>query len=104
MKYSSSIIIELYHIFRKELENQPLMTKEMREMEKQAKILSALNQYPVTQLRIYFPDNYVIQASFKPHDTIKCVMEFLRQFLIQQDMEFCLSTYHIFYIYFNTVL
>lgn len=78
----------------KELNETPLMTQQMREMEESAKVLSALNQYPVTQLRIYFPDNYVIQASFKPIDTISSVQDFVRPLLANPASEFSLWLRH----------
>lgn len=83
----------ILYYFRKELNETPLMTQQMREMEESAKVLSALNQYPVTQLRIYFPDNYVIQASFKPIDTISSVQDFVRPLLANPASEFSLCMY-----------
>ncbi|XP_071532369.1 tether containing UBX domain for GLUT4 [Panulirus ornatus] len=77
-----------------EMEEAPLMTQQMRELEESSKVLSALNQYPVTHLRIYFPDNHVIQASFKPTDTIAAVINFIRPFLADPALEFSLYTRH----------
>lgn len=70
------------------MEEAPLMTQQMREMEESSKVLSALNQYPVTHLRIYFPDDHVIQASFKPTDTVATVMDFIKPFLVDRTLEF----------------
>lgn len=78
----------------KELENAPLMTKQLRECEDNSKVLSALNRYPVTQLRIQFPDQHVIQASFKPLDTIQNVKEFLVPFLEDKACTFTLNLRH----------
>ncbi|XP_064083678.1 tether containing UBX domain for GLUT4-like [Macrobrachium nipponense] len=76
------------------LEDVPLMTKQMREMHETSKVLCALNQFPVTRLRIYFPDNNVIQAAFKPTETVAQVMDFIRQFLSDPNAEFCLCMRH----------
>ncbi|XP_045608783.1 tether containing UBX domain for GLUT4 isoform X2 [Procambarus clarkii] len=76
------------------LAEAPIMTQQMREMEKNAKILSALNKYPVTQLRIHFPDDHVIQASFKSAETVANVMDFLRPFLVDPTAKFNLHTRH----------
>lgn len=78
----------------KELENAPLMTKQLRECEENSKVLTALNRYPVTQLRIQFPDQHVIQANFKPLDTIQNVKDFLRPFLEDQARTFTLNLRH----------
>ncbi|XP_050726349.1 tether containing UBX domain for GLUT4-like [Eriocheir sinensis] len=78
----------------RELEETPLMTQSMRELEESSKVLTALNRYPVTHLRIHFPDEHVIQATFKPNDTVKDVMTFLRPFLTNPTAEFTLSTRH----------
>ncbi|XP_042869638.1 tether containing UBX domain for GLUT4-like [Penaeus japonicus] len=78
----------------KELNETPLMTQQMREMEENAKVLHALHHYPVTQLRIYFPDNNVIQASFKPTNTISQVEDFIRPLLANPASEFSLLLRH----------
>lgn len=77
-----------------ELAEAPIMTQQMREMEKNAKILTALRRFPVTQLRIHFPDDHVIQASFNSSDTIASVMEFIKQFITDPTAEFSLHTRH----------
>lgn len=76
------------------LDDAPLMTKGMRDMEESAKVLSALNQHPITRLRIYFPDNNVIQGSFKPTESVAVVMNFLRPFLSNPSAEFTLALRH----------
>lgn len=66
------------------------MTQNMRELEENSKVLTAMNRYPVTHLRIHFPDEHVIQATFKPTDTVNDVMNFLRPFLSNPAEEFTL--------------
>lgn len=77
-----------------ELQEAPLLTKKMRDMEESSKVLTAMNRYPITHLRVHFPDENVIQASFKPTDTVADVMTFLRPFLACPTAEFSLSTRH----------
>jgi len=78
----------------RDLDDAPLLTKQKRETDENAKILTALNRYPVTQLRIQFPDQHVIQANFKPLDTIQNVEEFLVPFLENQTLQFSLNLRH----------
>ena len=59
-------------------------------MDESSKVLSAMNQYPITHLRIHFPDEHVIQVSFKPTDTVEDVKNFLRPFLACPTTEFSL--------------
>ncbi|XP_045136585.1 tether containing UBX domain for GLUT4-like isoform X2 [Portunus trituberculatus] len=77
-----------------ELQEAPLLTKSMREMEESSKVLTAMSRYPITHLRIHFPDEHVIQASFKPTDLVADVINFLRPFLACPTADFSLSTRH----------
>lgn len=70
------------------------MTQSMRDLEENSKVLTALNRYPMTHLRIHFPDEHVIQATFKPTDTVKDVMTFLRPFLANPTAEFTLCEFY----------
>lgn len=64
----------------KSMDNAPLMTSKLRELEDAKKTLNQL-QYKETLIRIQFPNRLVIQATFKPIDTVGQVKEFLRRFL-----------------------
>ncbi|KAK7068055.1 Tether containing UBX domain for GLUT4 [Halocaridina rubra] len=77
-----------------ELQDAPLKTKQMREMEENVRVLSALNQYPVTNLRIYFPDNHVIQGCFKPTEKVADVIDFLRPYIADSTQSFSLCIRH----------
>lgn len=77
-----------------ELQEAPLLTKSMRDMEESSKVLAAMSRYPITHLRIHFPDEHVIQASFKPTDLVADVISFLRPFLACPTADFSLSTRH----------
>lgn len=62
------------------MDNAPLMTTKLRELEDAKKTLNQL-QYKETLLRIQFPGRLVIQSVFKPIATIESIKEFLGTFL-----------------------
>lgn len=66
------------------------MTQNMRELEENSRVLTAMSRYPVTHLRLHFPDEHVIQATFKPTDTVADVISFVRPFLANPTAEFTL--------------
>ncbi|KAL7639428.1 UNVERIFIED_CONTAM: hypothetical protein RMT77_009929 [Armadillidium vulgare] len=78
----------------KELEEAPLQTHGMRQLEKDSRLLLAMNRYPVTQIRIIFPDRLAIQANFKPRNTVKDIIDFLKPLLVRSDLNFYLYTTH----------
>ncbi|XP_031628369.1 tether containing UBX domain for GLUT4 [Contarinia nasturtii] len=71
---------------------QPLMTAKLRAMEEEQKQLSALNKYNKAIIRILFPNRYVLQGVFTPYETIETVIEFVRSYLANQNIEFYLYT------------
>ncbi|EDW84383.1 uncharacterized protein Dwil_GK13175 [Drosophila willistoni] len=73
-------------------EDAPLLTAKLRELERQKTMLSKLNQYKDCVLRIQFPDRYVLQGIFKPHESLAKVEEFVREFLANTTEEFHLFT------------
>lgn len=68
--------------------DQPLLTAKLREMEDEQNQLSKLNRYKSVIIRIQFPNRYVLQGTFTPYETIETVMEFVRAYLIRNDIEF----------------
>jgi len=58
-----------------------LMTKEMREAEKEGEKLSLLSKYKTGILRIQFPDRHVVQGQFPPQTTIAEVITWLSPLL-----------------------
>lgn len=58
-----------------------LMTKEMREAEKEGEKLSLLSRYKTCILRIQFPSRHVVQGVFLPDTTISEVIEWLAPLL-----------------------
>ncbi|XP_055702962.1 tether containing UBX domain for GLUT4 [Phlebotomus papatasi] len=57
----------------KSLDNAPMLTAKLRDMENDQRILKLL-QYKKTIIRIKFPDRYILQVTLNPVDTIEKVM------------------------------
>lgn len=74
---------ELHH-----LESTPLLTSTLRNLEESKKQLRSLNVYKKTVIRIMFPDRVVLQGTFAPSDTIKDVIEFVRDYLENRSLRF----------------
>lgn len=72
------------------LDDAPLLTAKMREMDEASRVLQKLNRYKKTIIRIQFPDRHVLQGQFAPIDTISVVMEFIRPYLHCPDCNFYL--------------
>lgn len=73
-------------------EDAPLLTSNLRELERQKTMLAKLNQYKDCVLRIQFPNRFVLQGIFKPHEPISRVEEFVRGFLANSSEKFHLFT------------
>ncbi|EDV90558.1 tether containing UBX domain for GLUT4 [Drosophila grimshawi] len=73
-------------------EDAPLLTANLRELNRQTAMLAKLNQYKDCVLRIQFPDRNVLQGIFKPHEFLAKVEEFVRGFLATPSEEFQLFT------------
>lgn len=71
-----------------ELDNAPLMTSKMREMEHDNQTMLKLNRYRTTVIRIQFADRLVLQGIFLPSDSIQQVKDFVRGFLKDSNIEF----------------
>lgn len=79
-----------------DLENAPLMTSAQRELEKNKKILSLLNQYKKTVLRIKFPDRTVLQGTFSTVEKVSDVEKFVASYLENPKISFYLCKYCTF--------
>ncbi|XP_063241313.1 tether containing UBX domain for GLUT4 isoform X2 [Bacillus rossius redtenbacheri] len=77
---------------RAEMEDAPLSTTAMRELEKSKQVLNNLHQYRKVVLRVQFPDRTVLQGMFSPIETVHKVMEFVRQYLENPGTSFYLFT------------
>uniref|UniRef100_A0A1B6KI60 UBX domain-containing protein n=1 Tax=Graphocephala atropunctata TaxID=36148 RepID=A0A1B6KI60_9HEMI len=71
---------------REDLENRPLRTKAVRDMEDSASTLSRLNRYTRTVIRVQFPDRLVLQAVFNHSETVQTVADFIKTFLEPPDI------------------
>lgn len=69
-------------------ENAPLMTRELRKLEENKKILNQLATYKSCAIRIQFPNRYVIQTKFSIVDTVAALKEFVKKFLVNPEMNF----------------
>ncbi|XP_058825136.1 tether containing UBX domain for GLUT4 [Topomyia yanbarensis] len=76
----------------KELEEAPLMTSELRQLEDSKRVLNNLSRYKTTIIRVQFPDRYVLQGIFKPHESVSDVMTFVRDNLDDSTVDFYLYT------------
>lgn len=75
--------------------DQPLLTAKLRELDEEQSQLSKLNQYKTVIIRIQFPNRYVLQGTFTPYETIEKVIEFVRTYLINPEIDFHLCKYCI---------
>ncbi|EDW24513.1 GL23357 [Drosophila persimilis] len=73
-------------------DDAPLLTAKLRELERQKAMLAKLNQYKDCVLRIQFPDRFVLQGIFKPHETMAKVEDFVREFLVNPSEKFNIFT------------
>lgn len=76
------------------MEEAPFVTNAQRSLEESKRVLSQLNQYRQTVIRIHFPDRTVLQGTFSPLETISAVMNFIRGHLENPDIEFHLCEYN----------
>lgn len=74
--------------------NVPLMTSELRKLEENKKILNQLSIYKTCAIRIQMPNRYVIQSKFATVDKIGDVVDFVKQFLINPDLDFHLCKFN----------
>ncbi|XP_017778494.1 PREDICTED: tether containing UBX domain for GLUT4 [Nicrophorus vespilloides] len=77
---------------RLELNDNPLMTSAMRELEESKKQLRQLNHYKRAIIRIQFPSHHVLQGIFTPIETIEDVMNFVKDYLEDTALDFYLFT------------
>ncbi len=83
----------LYRDLRKQVdenENAPLMTSELRKLEENKKILNQLAAYKHCALRIQLPNRFVIQTKFSIVEKVEAVYDFLREFLVDSNLDFYL--------------
>lgn len=72
------------------LDDAPLLTAKMRELDESKKALQMISRYKDTVIRVQFPDRHVLQGTFLAIDTVGTVMEFVREFIVDARLEFFL--------------
>ncbi|KAK9729870.1 UBX domain [Popillia japonica] len=77
---------------RLELESRPLLTSNLRQLEESKKQLRHLNTYTRTIIRVQFPDRTVLQGTFSTADEVGTVINFVREYLENRDLDFYLYT------------
>lgn len=77
---------------REDLEERPLQTSTLRNLEKEKKLLRQLNQYGRAVIRVQFPDRSVLQGTFRPLETINHVHQFIQEYLQNSNFDFYLYT------------
>ncbi|XP_069701484.1 tether containing UBX domain for GLUT4 [Periplaneta americana] len=77
---------------RVELEEASLVTGNQRDLKKWKRVLSQLNEYRRTVIRVQFPDRIVLQGIFLPLETVSVVMDFVRGYLENPELDFYLYT------------
>lgn len=80
------------------LDDAPLLTAKMRELDEAKKTLNKLTRYKDTVIRVQFPDRLVLQGTFAAVDTVAAVMEFVREFIVDPHLDFVLCNCGIIYV------
>ncbi|XP_067939533.1 tether containing UBX domain for GLUT4-like isoform X2 [Watersipora subatra] len=81
----SNMLRDLREQITKE-ENAPLLTSSMR----QAMLMSSFDKYQYAVIRFHFHDQTVLQAKFRPKETVGSLNEFLQQHLKNKHQQFYL--------------
>lgn len=76
--------------YRAQLEDGQLCTSAMRVLEKTQNQLNLLHKYKKCIIRIHFPSRLVLQTIFKPTETVLDIMNFIRRYLVDESLDFCL--------------
>ncbi|KAI4497908.1 hypothetical protein M0802_007024 [Mischocyttarus mexicanus] len=77
---------------REELEEAPLLIEAQRKLEKEKRILAQLNKYRRVVIRVQFPDKLVLQAWFKPVETVQAIKDFIKNYLEDPTRDFTIYT------------
>ena len=71
--------------FRREVEEQPLMTRALRQSLRTDTVTS---RYGRVAIRVQFPDKFVVQALFRPRETVHSLYKFVAQLLADEKTSF----------------
>ncbi|XP_053660474.1 tether containing UBX domain for GLUT4 [Anopheles marshallii] len=76
----------------KSFEDAPLLTGELRELERNQQLLTNMNRYRQAVIRVQFPDRHILQGVFQVYESVGHVMEFVRRYLADSKQPFYLYT------------
>ncbi|XP_054009482.1 tether containing UBX domain for GLUT4 isoform X1 [Hylaeus anthracinus] len=77
---------------REQLEEAPLITNTQRQLDQDKRILSQLNKYRYTIIRIQFPDQFILQGLFRPVETVQAIKDFVKSYLADPNGDFIIFT------------
>lgn len=77
-------------MIRSQYEDGQLCTSAMRILEKTNNQLKLLQKYNKCIIRIHFPNRLVLQSVFKTTEKVLDVINFIRKYLVDESLEFCL--------------
>lgn len=88
----AKILLRDMQRYRKELEEAPLLTNVQRQTDHEKRTQNQLNKYRRTIIRVYFPDQFVLQGLFQPTETVKTVKDFIGKYLQDANSDFEIFT------------
>lgn len=74
---------ELQSEVKRLAEGEAIMTKEMREAQKEGQKLALINKYKTGVLRIQLPDRHIVQGEFPPSSTPTSILKWVAPLLAQ---------------------
>ncbi|CAH0547416.1 unnamed protein product [Brassicogethes aeneus] len=77
---------------RFDMENTPLKTSALRNLDDSKQQLRNLSRYKKAIIRVQFPDRTVLQGTFLPTDSIQSVVDFVREFVEEKSLNFYVYT------------
>lgn len=72
------------------MDDAPLLTAKLRELDESKKTLQKITRYKDTIIRVQFPDRLVLQGTFSAVDKVATVMEFVREYIVDTNLDFVL--------------
>lgn len=86
-----------------QLDDAPLLTSELREMEHNNQTLTKLGKYHKAIIRIQFPNRLVLQMCFSPVETIQNIIDFIRPYVVDSVSSYylcmCIKSNNNFYVF-----
>lgn len=69
-------------------EEAPMLTNDQRKEHENRKKMEKISRYQCCVIRVKFNDNYILQGMFKPTESIKDVIQFIKGFLNEPEKPF----------------